>query len=74
MAVAISGNPASLMPSPSQSGSATAQASTMLSTQKQTMLKMPPILNFGNLTTPDQMMMRLHLSSLTASSRIFGEQ
>lgn len=46
----------------------------MLSTQKQTMLKMPPILNFGNLTTPDQMMMRVHLTSLTASSRIFGEQ
>ncbi|WP_443451638.1 hypothetical protein [Glutamicibacter arilaitensis] len=72
--MAIPGSLASFMPSPIQSGSATAQAKTTLSTQKHTMLNTLPILNFGNLTTPNQMMIYIRFSTLSASSRIFGDQ
>ncbi|MEF9980607.1 MAG: hypothetical protein RR762_04265 [Glutamicibacter sp.] len=72
--MAIPGSLASFMPSPIQSGNATAQAKTTLSTQKHTMLNTLPILNFGNLTTPNQMMIYIRFSSLSASSRIFGDQ
>ncbi len=74
IAVAMPGSLASFMPPPSQSGSAMAQASTTLSAQKHTMLEALPILNFGNLSTPDQMMKYVHFTSLSASSRIFGDQ
>ncbi len=57
---AMTGSFVSYIPLPSHSGAATAHARLTLRTQNHTMLHTPPILNFGNLTTPTQTMTSVH--------------